>query len=44
MTLTTDGGSCERDTAYEQQARKLGIVGDLNPDGYTYAYRCVDPR
>jgi radical SAM superfamily enzyme YgiQ (UPF0313 family) len=31
-------------TAYEQQARKLGIVGDINPDGYTYAYRCVDPR
>jgi len=34
----------QRDTAYERQARKLGIVGDLNPDGYTYAYRCVDPR
>ncbi|MGH3873667.1 MAG: B12-binding domain-containing radical SAM protein [Pseudonocardiaceae bacterium] len=34
----------QRHTSYEQQARKLGIVGELNPDGYTYAYRCADDR
>ncbi len=34
----------QRHTSYEQQARKLGIVGELNPDGYTYSYRCADDR
>lgn len=34
----------QRHTSYEQQARKLGIVGELNPDGYTYSHCCADPR
>lgn len=34
----------QRHTSYEHQARQLGIVGELNPDGYTYSYHCADPR
>lgn len=34
----------QRNTTYEHQARDMGIIGSLNPDGYTYSYRCSDPR
>ncbi len=32
-----------RGTRYEQVCRSKGILGDLNPDMFTYQYQCLDP-
>jgi Radical SAM superfamily len=34
----------QRNTAYEKIVLDKGIVTGINPDLYTYSYRCADPR